>query len=54
MAVTFAFGLRFWWSWARWNHHNDLYNVIHRNIIVQQRRIKPNNKRFDLAIKMNR
>jgi hypothetical protein len=39
---------------ARWNHHNELYNFIHRNIIVQQRRAKPNDKRFDLSIKMNR
>jgi hypothetical protein len=54
MVVTFASGLHFRWSWARWNHHNELYNFIHRNIIVQQRRMKPNDKRFDLAIKMNR
>jgi hypothetical protein len=35
IATTFASGLHFWWSWARWNHHNDLYNFIHRKIIVQ-------------------
>jgi hypothetical protein len=30
MVITFASGLRFRWSWARWNHHNELYNFIHR------------------------
>jgi hypothetical protein len=38
MVVTFASGLR----------------RLHRNIIVQQRRMKPNDKMFDLAINMNR
>jgi hypothetical protein len=52
--ITFASGLRFRWSCARWNHHNELYNIIHRNIIVQQRRMKPNDKRFDLAKEMSR
>jgi hypothetical protein len=33
--ITFASGLCFSWSWARWNHHNELYNFIRRNIIVQ-------------------
>jgi hypothetical protein len=54
MVITFASGLHFWWSWACWNHHIELYDFIHRNIIVQQRRIKLNYKRFDLSIKMNR
>jgi hypothetical protein len=54
MVVTFASWLRIRWSWACWNHHNELYNFIHRNIIVQQRRMKPNGKSFDLAIKRNR
>jgi hypothetical protein len=52
--ITFSSGLHFWWSWARWNHLNELYNFIHRNIIVQQRMIKPNNERFDLSSKTNR
>jgi hypothetical protein len=47
--ITYASGLRLRWSWARWNHHNELYNFIHRNIIFQQRRIKPNDERFDLS-----
>jgi hypothetical protein len=51
--MNFASELHFRWSWACWNHHNELYNLIHRNIIVQQRRIKPNNERFDLSLKIN-
>jgi hypothetical protein len=39
---------------AHWNHNNEIYKSMHRNIIVQQRRVKPNDKRFDLSIKMNR
>jgi hypothetical protein len=30
MEITFASGLRFRWTWARWNHHNELYNFIHK------------------------
>jgi hypothetical protein len=51
MTITWASGLRFWWSWARWNHNNEIYKYIHRNIIVQQVRIKTNDERFDLSIR---
>ena len=52
--ITFSSGLCFWWSWARWNHNNEFYKNMHRNIIVQQVRIKPNDERFDLSSKTNR
>jgi hypothetical protein len=51
MTKTWASGLLFWWSWARWNHNNELYKYMHRNIIVQQGRIKQNDERFDLSIR---
>jgi hypothetical protein len=54
MTITWASELRCWWSWARWNHNNECYKSMHRNIIVQPRRVKTNEKRFDLSIKMNR
>ena len=26
--ISFASGLRFRYSWARWNHHNEIYNIM--------------------------
>jgi hypothetical protein len=51
--ITWASGLCFQWSWAHWNHNNELYKSMHRNIVVQPRRIKPNEERFDLSSKTN-
>ena len=50
-AISFSSGLRFRWSWARWNRNEELYKIMQRNIIVQQWRIKPNGERLDLSIK---
>ena len=41
MTITFASGLRFRCSWARWNHHNEHDKIMQRNIIVQRWRMKP-------------
>jgi hypothetical protein len=51
MAITWASELHFRWSWARFKANKELYNFIHINIIVQQRKIKPNKERFNLSIK---
>jgi hypothetical protein len=51
--ITWASRLRFWWSLACWNHNNELYKSMHRNIIVQPRKVKPNEERFDLSSKTN-
>jgi hypothetical protein len=51
ITITWASGLYFWWSWARWYHNNELYKYLHRNIIVQQWRIKPIEESFDLSIR---
>jgi hypothetical protein len=53
MIITWASRLCFWCSLARWNHNNELYKSMHRNIIVQPRRVKPNEESFDLSIKTN-
>jgi hypothetical protein len=42
MTITWASGLRFLWSWARWNQNKELYKSLHRNIIVQPRSVTPN------------
>jgi hypothetical protein len=33
--ITWVSKIRFWWSRARWNENNDIYNFKYRNIIVQ-------------------
>ena len=38
-AITFASGLRFWWSWARFEEGNELYKIMQRTIIVNQERL---------------
>jgi hypothetical protein len=48
------FRSKFGWSWACWKHHNKLYNLIYKNIVVQQRRVKSNEERFDLSSNTNR
>ena len=50
-SITFATGLRFRWTWARFEANNKLYKIMQWNIIVQQGRIKPNDERFDLSLK---
>ena len=50
-SITFASGLRFRCSWARWNRNDEHYKNMQRNIIVQEGRIKPNEERFDLPIR---
>ena len=50
-SITFSSGLRFRWSWARWNRNKEPFKNMQRNIIVHHLRIKPNGERWDLLIK---
>ena len=40
--ITFSFGLRFWWSWDRFEDSNELYKIVQGTIIVQKGRTDQN------------